>query len=117
MSGITITCAIANEVAIAAISSSEAPIEPRICGSATLTMERSIVAMIAPKLIDTATSHLLSGARASTGVARGNATVDMSGSPRGPRGSMSRAGPCVRFGMPASRAVFGGRFLSVAAAA
>jgi hypothetical protein len=59
----TMTWAMANAVATAVIWSIEAPIEPRMSGSATLTIELSIVAMIAPKLTAKATSHLLSGRR------------------------------------------------------
>src|SRR5882672_5678297 len=60
------TWAIANEVASAVIWSTVAPIEPRICGRATLTMDRSMVAIRAPSDTAAATSHLLSGWRRSS---------------------------------------------------
>jgi len=61
VSGITRTVATTNAVEIQAISSSVAPTEPRMCVSATLTIEASIAPIRVPKLTETVTSHLLTG--------------------------------------------------------
>ena len=61
MSGITRTVAMMYAVETHVISSMVAPTAPRICGSATLTIDESIVAMSEPNAIETVTSHLLIG--------------------------------------------------------
>src|ERR1700733_3860955 len=58
----TSTIAIMYAVEIHVISWMLAPSSPRIFGSATLTIDESIVAISDPNAIDTATSHLLTGA-------------------------------------------------------
>src|SRR5256885_16495282 len=58
-------------VEIQVISSSVAPTAPRMCVSATLTMEASIAPIRVPKETDTVTSHLLVGARAGAASDRG----------------------------------------------
>ena len=63
MSGITITVAIAKPVVIQVISWTVAPTAPRICGSATFTIDESIAPISVPKVTETVTSHLFVGAR------------------------------------------------------
>src|SRR5260221_14334622 len=65
VSGITSTIAIMYAVEIHVISWMLAPSSPRMFGNATLTIDASIVAISEPNAIDTATTHLLTGARGS----------------------------------------------------
>src|SRR5215831_14784733 len=61
VSGITSTIATMYAVEIQVISWMLAPSSPRMFGSATLTIDESIVAISEPNAIDTATNHLLTG--------------------------------------------------------
>jgi hypothetical protein len=54
-------------VLIQVISCRVAPTAPRMCGSATLTIEESIAPISVPKLMETVTIHLLTGARRAVG--------------------------------------------------
>ena len=67
MSGITITVAMAKPVVIQVISCTVAPTAPRMCGSATLTIDASMAPISVPKVTETVTSHLLVGGRAGEG--------------------------------------------------
>src|SRR5579883_3516795 len=86
----TSTIAIMYAVEIHVISWMLAPSSPRMFGSATLTIDESIVAISEPNAIDTATSHLLtgSGLTRTIGVA-----VVVTASLRAPS---ARAGTCRR---------------------
>src|SRR3954466_6007870 len=57
VSGITITVAIAKPVLIQVISWTVAPTAPRICESATLTIDASIAPISVPKVTEIATIH------------------------------------------------------------
>src|SRR5512133_1333877 len=60
----TMTVAIANPVEIQVISWTVAPTAPRICGSATFTIDESIAPMSVPNVTETVTSHLFGTGRA-----------------------------------------------------
>jgi len=64
-------------VLIQVISSSVAPTAPRMCGSATFTIDESIAPINVPKLIAMVTTHLLTGRRwaAGAGAACGRGTA------------------------------------------
>ena len=64
MSGMTTTVAMTNPVVTQVISSTVAPSEPDRCGVATATIEVSMAPISVPKVTDSVTSHLLTGARA-----------------------------------------------------
>src|SRR5689334_22759219 len=66
--GMITTLAITNPVVTHVISSTVAPIAPRRCGVATLTIDESIVPMSVPNVTEMVTSHLLTGGRAAAGV-------------------------------------------------
>ena len=59
----TMTVAITKPVVTHVICSTVTPSEPMRCGTATLTIDASIAPISVPKVIDTVTSHLLTGAR------------------------------------------------------
>src|SRR5574342_1100434 len=61
VSGMTMTVAITNPVVTHVICSTVTPSEPVRCGTATLTIEASIAPMSVPNVIDSVTSHLLTG--------------------------------------------------------
>ena len=66
----TSTVAIAKPVLIQVISCTVAPTAPRICGSATLTIEASIAPISVPNVTDSATIHLRWGAAGRRGGSR-----------------------------------------------
>ena len=68
----TMTVAMTKPVVTQVICSIVTPREPVRCGTATLTIDASIAPMSVPKVIDTVTSHLLTGLR--SGDAAGSAT-------------------------------------------
>ena len=59
------TVAMTKPVVTHVICSMVTPSEPVRCGTATLTIEASMAPMSVPKVIDTVTSHLLTGLRSS----------------------------------------------------
>ena len=63
VSGMTMTVAMTKPVVTHVICSMVTPSEPVRCGTATLTIEASIAPISVPKVIDTVTSHLLTGLR------------------------------------------------------
>src|SRR5438067_3773413 len=81
----TMTVAMTKPVVTHVICSTVTPSEPVRCGTATLTIEASMAPISVPKVIDTVTSHLLTGLRSPVVVAP-PAAMDMvpaviSGSP------------------------------------
>ena len=71
----TMTVAIAKPVVTQVISSTVAPSDPDRCGTATLTIDASIVPISVPKVMQTVTSHLLVGARVATDDGSAVATI------------------------------------------
>src|SRR5690348_4538785 len=69
VSGMTSTIAIMYAVEIHVISWMLAPSSPRMFGSATLTIDESIVAMSEPNAIEIVTSHLFTGGALDVGAA------------------------------------------------
>src|SRR5438046_217930 len=67
----TMTVAMTKPVVTHVICSTVTPSEPVRWGTATLTIEASMAPINVPKVIDTVTSHLLTGGRSSAAVALG----------------------------------------------
>src|SRR5438874_3566338 len=65
----TMTVAITNPVVTHVICSTVTPSDPVRCGTATLTIDASIAPISVPNVIETVTSHLLTGGRAGVGIA------------------------------------------------
>ena len=63
------TVAITNPVVTHVICSTVTPSDPVRCGTATLTIDASIAPISVPNVIETVTSHLLTGGRAGVGIA------------------------------------------------
>src|SRR4051794_41985282 len=61
----TMTVAMTKPVVTHVICSMVTPSDPVRCGTATLTIDASIAPISVPKVIDTVTSHLLTGSRPS----------------------------------------------------
>src|SRR5256885_16912207 len=61
----TMTVAMTKPVVTQVICSIVTPSDPVRCGTATLTIDASIAPISVPKVIDTVTSHLLTGSRSS----------------------------------------------------
>jgi len=84
VSGITTTVAMTNPVVIQVISWMVAPTAPRTWGSATFTMDESMVPMSVPKLTEIVTSHLFVAVRVGA-PARGKAAAAVLTAPSPPR--------------------------------
>src|SRR2546430_7107872 len=63
VSGMTMTVAMTNPVVTQVICSTVTPSDPMRCGTATLTIDASIAPISVPNVIETVTSHLLTGGR------------------------------------------------------
>jgi hypothetical protein len=78
------TVAITNPVVTQVTCSTVTPSDPMRCGTATLTIDASMAPIRVPNVIDTVTSHLLTGGRSARAVC-GRAIVPAVIAPHPPR--------------------------------